>query len=97
MYLELCDELSFYVIDEANVESHGITNRDCHWQHDKSQMWPCQNPDWYHVFIDRAERLFERDKNHNCVIMWSLGNEANDGENFEAMSDLRRRFRRGNT
>ena len=87
-FLELCDELGFYVIDEADMETHGIANRDCHWSYDVSEMWPCQNWDWHDAFIDRAEQLFERDKNHTCVIMWSLGNESNDGENFAAMSDF---------
>lgn len=87
-FLELCDELGFYVIDEADIETHGIANRDCHWGYDKSEMWPCQNPMWRDAFVDRAERLFERDKNHTCVIMWSLGNESNYGENFAAMSDF---------
>ena len=89
-FIELCDELGFYVIDEADVETHGFSNRDCNWKYDKSEMWPCQNSDWRDVFVDRAERLFERDKNHTCVIMWSLGNESNDGENFAAMSDFLR-------
>ena len=87
-FLELCDELGFYVIDEADLESHGIQNRDCRWVFDVSDMWPCQNRDWRDAFKDRAKRLFERDKNHACVIMWSLGNESNYGENFAAMSDF---------
>lgn len=87
-FIELCDELGFYVIDEADVENHGFTNRNCKWQYDVSSAWPCQNPAWRGVFIDRAERLFERDKNHTCVIMWSLGNESNSGENFKAMSEF---------
>lgn len=87
-FIELCDELGFYVIDEADIETHGIANRSCNWQYDKSEMWPCQNPAWKNAFLDRAERLFERDKNHTCVVMWSLGNESNYGENFAAMSDF---------
>ena len=87
-FLELCDELGFYIIDEADLETNGIANRDCHWSYDASGMWPCKDLDWQDAFVDRAERLFERDKNHTCVIMWSLGNESNDGENFAAMSDF---------
>ena len=87
-FIELCDELGFYVIDEADIETHGFHNCDCHWSYDKSLIWPCKNPDWKEAFVDRAERLFERDKNHTCVIMWSLGNESNYGENFDAMSDF---------
>ncbi|MDY3030467.1 MAG: glycoside hydrolase family 2 TIM barrel-domain containing protein [Clostridia bacterium] len=87
-FIELCDELGFYVIDEADIETHGFANRNCDWGYDLSPMWPCQNPDWHDAFVDRAERLFERDKNHTCVVMWSLGNESNFGENFVAMSDF---------
>ncbi len=87
--LELCDELGFYVVDEADVETHGFANRDGYkWAYDLCDIWPCQNPMWRDAHVDRAERLYERDKNHTCVIMWSLGNESNYGENFAAMSDF---------
>ena len=81
-------ELGFYVIDEADIETHGVCMRDCVGTFDASPVWPCKNPDWKQAFIDRARRLFERDKNHTSVIMWSLGNESNYGENFAAMSDF---------
>ncbi len=87
-FLELCDELGFYVVDEADIETHGFHNRNCNWAYDADAIWPCKNPEWRDAHIDRAERLFERDKNHTCVIMWSLGNESNYGENFAAMSDF---------
>lgn len=85
-FIELCDELGFYVIDEADLETHGFANRSCNWIYDGDSIWPCRNPQWRDAFVDRAERLFERDKNHTCVIFWSLGNESNYGENFAAMS-----------
>lgn len=87
-FIELCDEIGFYVIDEADIETHGFSNRNCNWSYDNNAIWPCKNPDWKAAFVDRAERLFERDKNHTCVIMWSLGNESNYGENFAAMSEF---------
>ena len=87
-FLELCDELGFYVIDEADMETHGFSNRDCGWKYDESEMWPCKNPEWLDAHIDRAARLYERDKNHTSVIMWSLGNESNYGDNFIKMSDF---------
>ncbi len=90
-FLELCDELGFYVIDEADIETHGFSNRNIKWGYDKNPIWPCINPEWKEAFIDRAQRLFERDKNHTCVIFWSLGNESNFGDNFAAMSDFLRR------
>lgn len=85
-FLDLCDELGFYVIDEADLETHGIESRAGEWGYDKSTMWPCQNEMWRDAFVDRMERLFERDKNHTCVIMWSMGNESNEGENFAVAS-----------
>lgn len=78
-FLELCDELGFYVIDEADIETHGF---------DFESYKPCENPTWKEAFLDRAERLYERDKNHTCVIMWSLGNESYYGKNHDAMSDF---------
>ncbi|MDD6213940.1 MAG: glycoside hydrolase family 2 TIM barrel-domain containing protein [Firmicutes bacterium] len=85
-FIELCDELGFYVIDEADIETHGFANRNCNWIYDADTIWPSRNPDWHDAFIDRAERLFERDKNHTCVVMWSMGNESNYGDNIAAMS-----------
>lgn len=90
-FIELCDELGFYVIDEADNETHGFCSRAGKWPgYDFNDIWPCQNPDWKDTHVDRAARLFQRDKNHTCVIMWSLGNEANYGINNEAMSEYLR-------
>ena len=91
-FIELCDEIGFYVIDEADIETHGFCNRNANgWGYDTNNIWPCKNTMWREAFLDRAERLFERDKNHTCVIMWSLGNESNYGENIDAMSDFIRK------
>ena len=65
-----------YVIDEANIESHGIG-----YHPDRTLA---NKPEWYEAHIDRIRRMVERDKNHPCVIIWSMGNEAGDGVNFEA-------------
>ena len=91
VFLELCDELGFYVIDEADIETHGFCTRNKKYEYDDDPIWPCKNPEWKEAHLDRAERLFERDKNHTCVIMWSHGNEANTGENFIAMSEFIRK------
>jgi len=88
--MELCDELGFYVIDEVDLETHGFSNRRNEWRYDKRGEWPCQDPVWQEAFIDRAERMYERDKNFTSVIMWSFGNESNYGVNFDAMSDYLR-------
>ncbi len=90
VFMELCDEIGFYVLDEVDLESHGFENRQCDWIYDKNDVWPCRNPLWKDAFIDRAERMYERDKNFTSVIMWSFGNESNYGENFDAMSEYLR-------
>lgn len=74
---ELCDKYGIYVVDEANIECHGLDryNREKH---------PSFAPEWKGQHMDRTIRLFERDKNHACVITWSLGNESDFGPNYEA-------------
>ncbi len=72
IFYELCDELGFYVMDEADVETHGVRRKNC----------PGDNPEFKEAVEDRAERMVLRDRSHACVCFWSLGNEAGDGENF---------------
>lgn len=76
-FYTLCDRYGIYVIDEANVESHGMGYGDASLGHVKS---------WQDAHVSRIMNMVERDKNHPCVIMWSLGNEAGPGINFEAAS-----------
>lgn len=73
-WYELCDLYGIYVVDEANIESHGMG-----YDPDKCLA---NQPEWEKAFVDRTERMFERDKNHPCVIVWSLGNETGEGCNF---------------
>ncbi|TXT56324.1 MAG: Beta-galactosidase [Promethearchaeota archaeon] len=73
-WYELCDEYGLYVVDENNLESHGL--RD---------ILPTSDPAWRDACVDRMVSMVERDKNHPCVIIWSLGNEAGFGENFKIM------------
>jgi beta-galactosidase len=73
----LCDRYGIFVIDEANVESHGMGYGDQSLGHVKS---------WQEAHVSRIMNMMERDKNHPSVIMWSLGNEAGPGINFEAAS-----------
>jgi beta-galactosidase len=75
-WYELADEYGLYVIDEANIESHGME------YHPDQTL--ADNPEWTHAFLERTSRMVERDKNHPSIIIWSLGNEAGDGANFEA-------------
>ena len=72
-FYELCDELGFYVMDEADLESHGVRRRNC----------PGDHPQWREAVCDRARRMVLRDRSHTCVCIWSLGNEAGDGVNFQ--------------
>ncbi|MDD3323041.1 MAG: glycoside hydrolase family 2 TIM barrel-domain containing protein [Paludibacter sp.] len=76
LWYELCDEYGLYLIDETNLESHG--QRD---------YIPKSRPEWTTNCVDRAMSLVERDKNHPSVLLWSLGNEAGSGSNFQAMYD----------
>ncbi len=70
--LDLCDEYGLYVIDEANVETHA------------NMFTLCNDPRYLSAWVDRASRMVRRDKNHACVIAWSLGNESGHGANHEA-------------
>lgn len=80
-FLDLCDEYGFYVVDEADLECHGDYVKD-----DDSQGL-CRLPEWKPAFLDRQIRMVERDKNHPCVVIWSLGNESNYGPNHVAMAE----------
>ena len=73
-WYELCDSMGMYVMDEADCETHGLRGM------------LASTPDWSDAFLDRAIRMAERDKNHPCVIFWSLGNESGYGPNQAAMS-----------
>ena len=85
-FLNICDQLGMYVVDETDIETHGYATRaGVQYGYDNDYVWPCKNPEWMDAFVERAERMVERDKNHPCVIMWSLGNESNYGLNFDAM------------
>ena len=78
LWYELCDRYGLYVVDEANVESHGM-------MYGPGVL--AKNPDFEKAHVDRAERLVKRDFNHPSVIIWSLGNEGGDGPNYAASYD----------
>ncbi|WP_146401228.1 glycoside hydrolase family 2 TIM barrel-domain containing protein [Planctomycetes bacterium CA13] len=73
LWYALCDQYGLYVIDETNIESHGMGYGDASLAKD---------PNWGKAHLDRLQRMVERDKNHPSVIIWSLGNEAGNGVNF---------------
>ena len=81
-FIELCDELGLWVVLECDLETHGF-------EHVDPEPWarnPSDDPRWRPAYLDRVRRTVERDKNHPSVIVWSLGNEAGDGANLEAMA-----------
>lgn len=78
-WYDLCDEYGIYLVDEADLETHGFG-------YDAPDI-PARLPLWRQAFVDRAVRMVERDKNHPSVIMWSLGNESGYGPNHDAMAE----------
>lgn len=77
-WYDLCDEYGLYVVDEANIESHGMG-------YGRESL--AKQPEWGPAHLDRTKNLVERDKNHPSVVIWSLGNEAGNGVNFMANYD----------
>lgn len=85
-FYRLCDKYGFYVIDEANIETHGMgtTNQGLDGNKAKQAVHPAYLPQWKASHLDRTIKMFERDKNHPSIVIWSLGNEAGNGQNFFA-------------
>ncbi|HEY5688529.1 MAG TPA: glycoside hydrolase family 2 TIM barrel-domain containing protein, partial [Yeosuana sp.] len=85
-FYRLCDQYGFYVIDEANIETHGMgaTNQGLDKNLKLQAKHPAYLPTWKEAHLDRTIRMFERDKNHPSIVTWSLGNEAGNGDNFFA-------------
>lgn len=79
-WYELCDSMGMYVMDEADCETHGLRGI------------LTSDPDWNGAFMDRVIRMAERDKNHACVILWSLGNESGFGANHTSMAGFLHTF-----
>lgn len=88
VFLDMCDEMGFYVILENDIETHGFSSRDpnatggydC-----ENSIWPCQSRLWRKEFSERMQRAVARDKNHVSVIMWSAGNESGYGNNHKEL------------
>jgi beta-galactosidase len=73
-FYELCDKYGLMVMDEANLETHGLGG------------FLSNDQQWTHAYLERMTRMVERDKNHPSIVMWSLGNEAGKGPNHAAMA-----------
>ena len=80
-FLQLCDRYGFYVMDEADIETHGVLTLYGK-EGDISRL--AKDERYKHVWVDRVERMFERDKNRPCILFWSIGNESGFGVNAEA-------------
>lgn len=80
LFLDLCDEYGLYVVDEANIEAHAHAGT------------VCGDPRYLGAFVDRVSRMVLRDKNHPCVIFWSLGNESGHGPNHDAAAGWARAY-----
>lgn len=78
-FYDLCDEYGMYVIAETDLECHGFA--DTH-----NFKWITDNPEWETAYLSRLQRMLQANKNHPCIIMWSLGNESSFGCNFRTMA-----------
>ncbi len=74
-WYQLCDEYGIYLIDETNLETHGA-----------NEVVPASDPQWLGAVLDRAKSMYERDKNHASILIWSCGNESHCGDDIAAMA-----------
>lgn len=79
-FYDYCDALGLYVIDECDLETHGF-------EIEGNPTRLAEDPAWEKAYVERAERMVKRDRNHACILLWSLGNESWYGRNFKAMYD----------
>ncbi|MDD2204709.1 MAG: glycoside hydrolase family 2 TIM barrel-domain containing protein [Bacteroidales bacterium] len=79
-WYNLCDEYGLYIIDEANIESHGMED------HPDGTL--ANNADWKQAFIQRMQRMMLRDRNTTCIVTWSMGNESGYGKHFETLYNM---------
>ena len=89
---ELCDELGLYVIDECNMETHGIWDRVARGDLRVDESLPGDREEYLPMMLDRVRSMVERDRNHPCILIWSCGNESYTGRVIQEMSDEMRRM-----
>ncbi|MBD8070637.1 glycoside hydrolase family 2 TIM barrel-domain containing protein [Bacillus sp. PS06] len=85
VWYELCDQYGLYVIDEVNLETHGTWR---YGQKEEEGAIPGSKVEWLDNVLDRCHSMFQRDKNHPSIVIWSLGNESFGGDNFIKMHDF---------
>ncbi len=85
---ELCDEYGIYMIAECNLESHGSWDLFAEQTGDFSGVVPCDRPEWLDMMLDRANSMYQRDKNHPAILIWSCGNESFGGKDIYEMSQF---------
>ena len=84
---ELCDEYGIYMIDETNLESHGSWDV-AEFTKDYTYVVPHDKPEWLDMMLDRANSMYQRDKNHSAILIWSCGNESFGGKDIYEMSQF---------
>lgn len=85
-FYEICTELGVYIMDEADIETHGCCVTG-------DQGFLSKDPSWLEAYLDRTRRMAERDKNESCIVIWSIGNECGRGENIVRCAEYLRSFR----
>jgi beta-galactosidase len=86
-FYELCDEYGVYVIDEMNMESHGLWDLIRYGSFPIDEATPGDRPEWLPMLLARAANMLQRDKNHACIVMWSCGNESFGGKDIFEVSN----------
>lgn len=89
---ELCDEYGIYMIAECNLESHGSWDISAEQTGDFTGVVPCDRPEWMDMMLDRVNSMYQRDKNHPAILIWSCGNESFGGKVIYEMSQLYRKM-----
>ncbi len=92
IFYRLCDIYGLYVIDETNLETHGVFDGIFRGVHGIEEAVPGDRPEYLALILDRAKSMYERDKNHPCVLIWSCGNESFGGRDLFEMSEHFRKW-----
>ena len=90
-FLRMCDEYGFYVIDESDIECHGVTCRGYEYRNEDYNLL-AQDPNYEETIVDRVKNCVIRDKNRPSVVIWSMGNESGHGRNFDVALAWTKRY-----